>query len=307
MGWGLYLASGFYSWFLSWQLVMTKRISPCISFPIKKTVMKILACLRFKELLEVVRVSKRVKESQWVKYLKQEVDESGPLISSLYSAILSQYISGLNVYPRWFSSAPLKKASAIREHVLIHHFVASCGVVSAVLRTLPMPVWRLMINPRHLPGLGDRGLEVGGVQKTTPRVRTPGQREAYRLPAPCSVLCLLNEQSCFLSTHKPNCLSNCSHLLWVQICTAWHELGCKLCRKQPSHPSVMSKSSSTMWPGRICERNKYFRSDAFSMPCDESPPRCFWPSVERLNMIEVVPGIFSRAELISRGAIRFFF
>ena len=62
--------------------------------------MKILACLRFKELLEVVRVSKRVKESQWVKYLKQEVDESGPLISSLYSPILSQYISGLNVYPR---------------------------------------------------------------------------------------------------------------------------------------------------------------------------------------------------------------
>lgn len=72
--------------------------------------------------------------------------------------------------------------------------------------------------------------------------------------APCSVLCLLNEQSCFLSTHKPNCLSNCSHLLWVQICTAWHELGCKLCRKQPSHPSVMSESSSTMWPGSIWER-----------------------------------------------------
>lgn len=202
---------------------------------------------------------------------------------------------------------PLKKASETREHLLIHHFVASCGMVLAVLRRYPVPVWRLMTNPCHLSGLGDRGLEVGGVQKTTPRVHTLGQRDAYRLPASCSVLCLLNEQSCFLSTHKPNCLSNCSHLLWVQICTAWHELGCKLCRKQPSHPSVMSKSSSTMWPSRICERSKYFRSDAFSMPCDESPPRCFWPSVERLNMIEVVPGIFSRAELISRGAIRFFF
>lgn len=98
MEWGLYLVSGFYSWFPSWQLVIIKRISPYISFLIKKTVMKILACLRFKELLEVVRVSKRVKESQWVKYLKQEVEDSCPLISSLYSPILSQDISGLNVY-----------------------------------------------------------------------------------------------------------------------------------------------------------------------------------------------------------------
>lgn len=37
----------------------------------------------FKELLEVLRVSERVKESQWVKYFKQDVDESCPLISGL--------------------------------------------------------------------------------------------------------------------------------------------------------------------------------------------------------------------------------
>ena len=33
-----------------------------------------------------------------VKYLKQEVEDSCPLISSLYLLILSQDISGLNVY-----------------------------------------------------------------------------------------------------------------------------------------------------------------------------------------------------------------
>lgn len=201
-----------------------------------------------------------------------------------------------------YSLPPAPKKPLKFECLFIHHFVASHGVSNQWANSQAAPRACVKAYDQAVSPLRAGGLRPGGGwcgEDHTESLRSVPVRSSQ---APRSVLCLLNEQSCFLSTHKPNCLSNCSHLLWVQICTARHELGCKLCRKQPSHPSVMSESSSTMWPGRICKRKKYIGSDSFPMRCDESPPSCFWPSVESLNMIEVMPGIFSRAELISKGA-----
>lgn len=192
MGWGSYLVSGFYSWFLSWQLVMIKRVSPCISFPIKKTVMKILACLRFKELLEVIRVSKRVKESQWVKYLKQEVEESCPIISSLYSPILSQDISRLNVYTWWCSSVPTQK-SLWNSRAPPHS--PFCGKlwrgVSSLAET---PHACMEADDQSMSPPWARGPRPGGGWCAEDRTKSPHSGPAWGLQAPGSLLCALSSE-----------------------------------------------------------------------------------------------------------------
>lgn len=160
-------------------------------------------------MLEVVRVSKRVKESQWVgEVFEAGGKESCPLTSFILTDFESRYIRARCIYMAILFCSPSKKPlETPRVPPLIHHFVASCGMVLAVLRRYPVPVWEA--DDQSVSPLWARGQRPGGgcgVVKTTPRVHTLGQRDAYRLPASCSVLCLLNEQSCFLSTHKPNCL-----------------------------------------------------------------------------------------------------
>lgn len=172
------------------------------------------------------------------------------LVSGIYLPILTKHVYQDSIYTLLFSSFKKEKTTLKLELLHIHHFVAGNGALN--LWETPTPVWGLMPKCLTSPGWGTEARGWNDLEKTTLGVDNRARTNSH--PALCSVLCLLNEQSCFLSTHKPNCLSNCSHLLWVQICTAWHELGCKLCRKQPSHPSVMSESSSTMWPGSIWER-----------------------------------------------------
>lgn len=55
---------------------------------------------------------------------------------------------------------------------------------------------------------------------------------------------------------------------------------------------------------------KYIGPDSFPMQHEEYPPGCIWPSVKRLNMMEVMPAICLRADFPSKGAghsIFFFF
>lgn len=230
------------------------------------------------------------------------MDESCPLISGQYFLILcikAQWTLASVFFP---PHKRLWNAGTYSFTILWQ------AVVSAVFQGHLLPVGRPETRPHHLPRLEVRGQRRWLIRKR-PR-REPCSARTPRLPGPRSVLCLLNEQSCFLSTHKPNCLSNCSHLLWVQICTAWHELGCKLCRKQPSHPSVMSESSSTMWPGSICERKTSTGSDSFPTRWDDAPPAAPSPAWKRLKRTEVMPGIISfqeRNSLPRVRAIRFFF
>lgn len=191
-----------------------------------------------------------------------------------------------NIRPQ-FTHCSSRNNSVTLKLLLIHH------VGAAIFQGHPRLCegqWQNYVTSRGQELRGQRDLE-----KLTLGVSTrPRTNSCW---APCSVLCLLNEQSCFLSTHKPHCLSNCCHLLRVQICTAWHELGCKLCRKQLSHPSVMSESSSTMWPGGIWERTSIWGLIPSLCSMTNILPAAFG-SVKRLNMIEVTLRLWCAQEQI---------
>lgn len=53
---------------------------------------------------------------------------------------------------------------------------------------------------------------------------------------------------------------------------------------------------------KYLREEKYTGSGSFPVQHDEYLPGCIWPSVKRLNMIEVMPVICSRAAFTSKGA-----
>lgn len=96
------------------------------------------------------------------------------------------------MYTWQFSSVSLKKTSEIREHLLIHHFVASCGVVSAVLQRHPRAC--MEADDQSMSPPWARGPRPGGGCCAEDHTESPHSGPARRLQAPGSLLCALSSE-----------------------------------------------------------------------------------------------------------------